>query len=117
MPDTLRINLLGEFQVAVGEIPITTINTPRLQALLAYLLVHREAPQPRQHIAFLFWPDSSEAQAQSNLRNLVLSLRRALPRADLYFAIDRHTIQWRNDQPWTLDVLDFEQALRAATYA
>jgi hypothetical protein len=37
---------------------------------LAYLLLHRGVPQPRQQIAFRFWPETSDTQAQSNLRQL-----------------------------------------------
>src|SRR5260370_1310896 len=48
------------------------VNIPRLQSLLAYLVLHRTAPQARSHLAFLLWPDSSEAQAHSNLRQLFL---------------------------------------------
>ena len=47
--------------------------------LLAYLLLHRSAPQSRQHIAFLHWPDSPESTARSNLRWLLKELRAALP--------------------------------------
>src|SRR5437763_12859276 len=75
----LHIRLLGDFRAAIGDKPVTSLNTPRLQALLAYLLLHRDAAQSRQHVAFLFWPDSSEDQALANLRNLLFSLRRALP--------------------------------------
>lgn len=107
----LHIRLLGDFSIFDGAEPVLTINTPRLQALLTYLLVHSDAPQPRQQIAFLFWPDSSEAQAQSNLRNLLAALRRALPRADDYIAIERRTVQWVTGKPFTLDVIDFQAAL------
>src|SRR5688572_28400721 len=96
MPPELHIRLLGEFKVVAGERPVTTLNTPRLQALLGYLLLHRDAPQPRQHIAFLFWPGSSEEQAQANLRNLLLSLRRAFADAERHISIERRTLQWRD---------------------
>ena len=107
----LLISLLGEFKVVEGSKPFTTINTPRLQALFAYLLLHRNAPQPRQHIAFLFWPDSSEEQAQTNLRNLLLVLRRAFPDTERYILIQRRSLQWRGDSPFSLDVTEFEEGL------
>ena len=106
----LYINLLGDFRVVFGDEPATSLRSPRLQSFLAYLLLHREAPQSRRHIAFLFWPDSSENQAQTNLRKLIVSLRSALPEADRYIALDRHTLQWRSSSPYTLDVSDFEKA-------
>src|SRR5260370_26300470 len=61
----LRVALLGGFGVAVGDGPLGQFGTPRLQSLVAYLLMHRAAPQLRPHLAFLLWPDSSEAQART----------------------------------------------------
>jgi len=54
----LHIRLLGEFSPACGDAPLTTVNTLRLQSLLAYLLLHRNAPQSRQHVT-LRVPDTT----------------------------------------------------------
>jgi DNA-binding SARP family transcriptional activator len=64
---TLQLQLLGGFQLLVSGEPVL-IQQARLQSLLAYLLLHRNLPQARQQLAFLFWPDSTEAQARANLR-------------------------------------------------
>jgi DNA-binding SARP family transcriptional activator len=40
--------------------------------------VHAGAPQTRQRIAALFWPDSTDAQALTNLRRELHNLRHAL---------------------------------------
>ena len=92
------------------------MHQPRLQALLAYLLLHSHAPQSRQQLAFGFWPDSNEAQALTNLRKQLLLLRRALPEMDQYLKADAKVIQWIPDAPFTLDVTEFELAVaRSAT--
>ena len=114
MPSTLTIQLLGEFRILCNGKSLAGISADRPQSLLAYLLLHRNAPQPRQHLAFLLWPDSSEAQARTNLRNLLFSLRKALPDADSFIASDTLTIQWRADAPFHLDVARFEEALQRA---
>jgi DNA-binding SARP family transcriptional activator len=75
----LTIRLLGDFYLELDGEPLRTVNTARLQAVLAYLLLHRHAPQPRQHMAFQFWPDSPEGQALNNLRKALHELRNALP--------------------------------------
>jgi predicted ATPase/DNA-binding SARP family transcriptional activator len=111
---TLHIQLLGEFRLSCGDAPVSAITSPRLQALLAYLLLHRQAPQPRQHLAFLLWPDTSEAQARTNLRQLLHALKQALPQADHFVHADAQTLQWRSDAPFRLDVAEFEQALSTA---
>jgi DNA-binding SARP family transcriptional activator len=114
---TLYIHLLGDFRLAYDGEPVTTVNTARLQSLLAYLLLHREAPQSRQHLAFLLWPDSTERQARTNLRKQVHNLRRALPDPDRFLRADAKTLQWLPDAPFTLDVAGFESALAQAEHA
>ena len=71
---TLHIRLLGDFSFLYGEQPITSLNTPRLQSLLAYLVLHRDMPQSRTHLAFLLWPDSTEALVRIDLRHQFLLL-------------------------------------------
>ena len=120
MISTLHIYLLGDFLLLSGEAPVTSVDLPRLQSLLAYLLLHRNAPQARAHLAYLLWPDSTDAQAHTNLRNLVHKLRQALPHAGAYLQIARQTLSWQpnaGQTAWTLDVQDFEEALAQADKA
>jgi DNA-binding SARP family transcriptional activator/predicted ATPase len=114
---TLHIRLLGDFSLLYGDQPITSLNTPRLQSLLAYLLLHRDIPQQRQHLAFLFWPDATEAQARNNLRQLVHQLRQAFPEVDQFLHSDTASLHWRPNTPIRLDVAEFEQLLQQAEEA
>jgi hypothetical protein len=41
MISTLHIYLLGDFLLLSGEAPVTSVDLPRLQSALAYLLLHR----------------------------------------------------------------------------
>lgn len=104
MDRTLQIQLLGNFQLQSADGTLIAFDSSRLQSLLAYLLLHAGSPQPRQQIAYAFWPVSEESQARTNLRKLFLQLRRALPDADGYLIFDNQTIQWQTDAPWTCDV-------------
>jgi DNA-binding SARP family transcriptional activator len=113
----LQIRLLGNCSLVYRDEPVTGVNAPRTQSLLAYLVLHRDAPQPRQHLAFLFWPDSSEAQARNNLRQTLHTLRLALPNADAFLQADTNTLRWRPDAPFRLDVAEFERALTLADAA
>ena len=111
MSPILCVSLLGDFCIKYDNAPVAEINTPRLQSLLAYLILHRYIPQSRAHLAFLFWPDTSEAQARTNLRNLLHQLRHVLPDADSFIDANVQTLQWRYDAPFSLDVADFEDSL------
>ncbi len=115
----LHLSLLGDFLLVSGETPVTTVTVPRVQSLLAYLMLHRSAPQDRSHLAFLLWPDSEEAQAHTNLRQLLYHLRQALPHADHLLYADRQSLSWRPapEVSFTLDVEEFERALATASQA
>lgn len=119
MSSALHIHLLGDFLLFSDETPITTVTIPRVQSLLGYLLLHRAAPQDRSHLAFLLWPDSTEAQAHTNLRKAFYQLRQAVPGVEQFVETGKHSIQWLAPPgvAWTLDVQDFEQALLRAEQA
>ncbi len=110
----LSVSLLGRFNIRCDDAPVTDIESPRLQSLLAYLVLNRDSPQSRAHLAFLFWPDTTEDQARANLRNLLHTLRHTLPNADDYLAASVQTIQWRSESEFSLDVVDFEKAVNEA---
>jgi DNA-binding SARP family transcriptional activator len=93
----------------LGERQLGPLESARAESLLAYLLLHRDAPQPRQRIAFLLWPDSSEQQAHTNLRKVLHTLRHALPDTDRLIDVGPRTLQWR--APVWLDVEEFERAV------
>jgi DNA-binding SARP family transcriptional activator len=114
---TLTIHLLGGFRIASVNHGVVGLEHARLQDLLAYLLLQRGRPVPRQHLSFLLWPDSSEKQARTNLRNLWHRLRRALPELDSLVATGKTAIQWRADASYKLDVAEFEAALAQARIA
>ena len=97
--------------------PLTGLNGTRAQCLLAYLLLHRDAPVARQRLAFLFWPDSAEAQARTNLRSLLHNLLQVLPESERFVQAEGQTVQWRPDGPFSLDVDCFRAAVKQADSA
>lgn len=106
---TLHIRLLGDFRLKYGDEPVTTINQSRPQSLLAYLLLHRHQPHSRQQLAYLFWPDTSDSQARTNLRRELHHLRHKLPVSEHYLSVDASSIQWRSSAPFVLDVVNSEK--------
>src|SRR5215469_5227668 len=85
-----------------------------MQSLLAFLVLHNDAPQSRERLAYLLWPESSEAQARTNLRQLLHNLRRALPVDCSLLVADNHTVYWKADKSCVIDVMEFEFAVEAA---
>ena len=81
MTEPLTIQLLGGFQIGTPAGLLAGFHNTRLQSVLTYLILARSTPQARQQLAYLFWPDSSDSQARTNLRNVLHLLRTHLPDA------------------------------------
>src|SRR5687768_1910183 len=106
----LRVTLLGAGAVELDGQPVPELAAPRPLALIAHLVLHRSAAQPRATVAFTLWPDSTEQQACTNLRHLLHDLRRATPDLDGILDVRRRTLQWRPDARAVVDVIEFEEA-------
>ena len=107
----LHARLLGAMDLRFGDRQAPPLGSARAESLLAYLLLHHDAPQPRPALAFLLWPDTTERQAHTNLRKVLHTLRHALPEADSLIDIGPRTLQWRPGAPLWLDVEHFQRAL------
>jgi DNA-binding SARP family transcriptional activator len=113
----IRVELLGKLRFSFGQRPLTSVNTNRLQSLLAFLVLHGDAAHSREHLAFLMWPESGGPQARTNLRQLLHHLRRALPIECSLLVTDNQTVRWRRDSACSIDVIDFETAVARAADA
>jgi DNA-binding SARP family transcriptional activator/predicted ATPase len=113
----MRINLFGNLRISFAGKPVTAINSNRLQSLVAYLVLHGDAPQPRERLAFLLWPGSSESQARTNLRQLLHHLKRALPPELDALETDHFAVRWRHDAAASIDIVDFQKAIADAAAA
>ncbi|MBE9079986.1 AAA family ATPase [Romeria aff. gracilis LEGE 07310] len=84
---------------------------------MAYLLLHLKAPLSRQFLAYCFWPESSDVQARTNLRQTLYQLRQRLPEADSFIQANSKTLQWNPQTSFRLDTFEFEQFLNLAKLA
>ena len=113
----IRACLFGPLDMRLGGVSVTPLTSKRGRSLLGYLLLHRDTAQSREALAFLLWPDSSEDQARTNLRNLLHTLRRAVPEIEGYLSITNRTVQWRPETRLWVDVDEFTLATEAASRA
>lgn len=107
----MRIQLLKTFAIEIAEGERKPVRSARLQSLLAYLLLHRNAAHSRQQLAYQLWPESEDGQARTNLRNLLHQLRRSLPDVEPLLLVDDQSIQWQADAPIAADFLELQQLL------
>jgi DNA-binding SARP family transcriptional activator len=112
----LYISLLGEQVITDGAAGIVRARSSRTVELVAFLVVHAGSPQPRGHIAGLFWPDSTDAQALTNLRRELYHLRHALG-GDPSLVVTSAELCWRDTGTCRVDVRTFEIEHQAALTA
>ncbi|RSD08635.1 SARP family transcriptional regulator [Amycolatopsis eburnea] len=112
----LRVSLLGEQVIADDATGAVLTRSPRSVALVAHLVVHAGLAQPRRRIAGLFWPDSTDAQALTNLRRELHQLRRVLGDPPSLVVTGRD-LCWRDTPSSRVDVREFDAAYRAALAA
>jgi DNA-binding SARP family transcriptional activator/tetratricopeptide (TPR) repeat protein len=112
----LRVSLLGEQAVTDDASGTVRTRSSRSVALVAFLVAHAGMPQTRQHIAGLFWPDSTDAQALTNLRRELHNLRNALPGEGALVVTPRQ-LCWRDTDTCRVDVRVFGVEHAAAVAA
>jgi predicted ATPase len=111
----LDITLLGQFHVQLADRPIEIPSRPA-QSLLAYLVLRPGAPQRREKLAGLLWPDATETHARSYLRQALWRIRKALESADRdFFVADDLTVAFDAEADYALDVALLEREVTADT--
>ncbi|MCK5813071.1 MAG: hypothetical protein KAH03_02390 [Cocleimonas sp.] len=109
----LELKLFAGFQLLDAEGKIVSGISRKAKALLAWLALNPNQEYPREKLASILWPDSSEAQARHSLRQALTVLRKVLP-------VDATLLQATKD--WILldgnhiqvDVQCFNQSLAKA---
>ncbi len=104
-----QVRLLGRFDLRIGGQGVSPLASARAESVLALLLLDGGWAISRRHVASMLWPESSEAQARTNLRHVVHTLRQGLPGLERYVQITPQTLRWRPEAPVELDVEVFER--------
>ena len=110
----LDVHLLSEKRISGGPRPEDRSLSSRSLDLLAYLVLHPGTPQTRQHLAFVFWPDSSEAQARTNLRRELHHLRSMLG-DEPSLVVESNALTWCDRPTCRVDVRVFEHECQEAS--
>lgn len=115
----LEVRMFGHLSVTDKGVPLTQRLSPRARRLLAFLLLHRHVPLPRESVAFILWPDSPEKESLGNLRRALNELRITLPPAETsdWIIATRGELHWNLDAAYWLDAEEFERLIRQATPA
>ncbi len=93
----------------MGGRTVPRVPGARQQQLVAYLVLHARQAVPRQRVAGIIWPDSTDAQALTNLRRELHHLREAWPELDSLIDTAPRTLAWCGETA-AVDVSAFESA-------
>ena len=94
----LHVSLLGAQSITEDATGAVRTRSSRTVALVAFLALHAGSPQTRQRIAGLFWPDSTDGQALTNLRRELHHLRRTLG-DEPCLEVTAKDLCWRTPRP------------------
>ena len=78
----LSIQLFGKFTIQADGKRLGGFDSSKVQELLAYLLIYRDRPHPRESLAELLWEASSTAQSKKYLRQTLWQMQQLLPKAE-----------------------------------
>jgi SARP family transcriptional regulator, regulator of embCAB operon len=115
----LAAHLFGAFRLTIDAVTVDMTSSRRTRNLLAYLILHRRAPVPRDVLMEVFWPDAP-ADAARNRLNVSLSAARQSLRS-----VSRHPIIQRRSEAYQItdalavwvDVEEFDRACAAGRQA
>lgn len=79
----LTVRLLGTFEIATASGDPIELPTQKAKALFAKLVLAKSAGADRASTAAMLWSRGTDAQARTNLRQTLASIRRILPDADI----------------------------------
>ena len=112
----MHVLLLGEQAITDDRAGRVRARSSRAVVLVAYLACHAGSPQARQRIAGLFWPESTDAQALTNLRRELHHLRQVLG-GERSLIVTSRDLCWRDTQTCRVDVRVFHSERKATLAA
>jgi predicted ATPase/DNA-binding SARP family transcriptional activator len=113
----LVVCLFGPFGVTLDEKPVTTFESDKVRALLAYLAVEAGVPHRREKLAGLLWPDWPERAAHANLSRALTNLRQCIGDREVASPVlltSRQAIQFDRASDAWVDVTEFESRMQEA---
>ena len=112
----MHVSFLGEQAITDDRAGSIRGRSSRVVALVAFLVLHAGSAQARQRIAGLLWPESTDAQALTNLRRELHHLRQILGDEPSLVVTPRE-LCWSDTKTCHVDVRVFDTERKAALAA
>jgi DNA-binding SARP family transcriptional activator/predicted ATPase len=104
---TLQLFFFGPLEMRCDDQPAPRPPTLKSLSLLAYLVFHRDRPQPRERLAELYFGERTEHKALRSLSTALWHIHRCLPEESILLS-DVHSVQINPLTRIWLDVEAFE---------
>jgi predicted ATPase/DNA-binding SARP family transcriptional activator len=101
----LEIRFLGRFDIGRDGSEIDIGSRPA-RLLFAYLILTRGSMQPREMLAGVLWPESTESSARKNLRQALWRLRQVIGEENLI--VEPDSIGFDKNSDYWLDIEELE---------
>lgn len=108
----IEIRLFGQPVLRCRGTHSDAFRSLRLQRLVGALALESDG-MPKSRLAFQLWPESTDAQARTNLRKALHELRNAVPDLDACLDADHQRVALRGGVACQVDVITFESAIRS----
>jgi DNA-binding SARP family transcriptional activator/predicted ATPase len=112
----LKIYLLGQFKLQANDHPVELPSRPA-QSLLAYLALNVGVTHRREKLAGLLWPEATESNARSYLRQALWRIRKSLESGSLswedYLQISDISVTFDDRSDYWLDADLLLEAVQA----
>ena len=100
---TSRLTTLGGFAFNVDGISTRSPATRKARALMAFLIMNRDADTARDRLLEIFWPDAEPDHARDSLNTALWSIRRCLRTAGIQ--ADECVLATKSVVRWTADTV------------
>jgi DNA-binding SARP family transcriptional activator len=116
---TLRIRLLGGFQLERDGQVLEQLPLRAARSLFAYLVLNRERPHTRDLLAGTFWPDFDDTRARRRLSQALWQIQTTIGEdgGERYLIGAPDTVRFNGGADFELDVDRFEALLGTAAAA
>ena len=112
----LELYFMGTPRVMISGEDVTAALSGKAIGVLAYLVLHRDKPVPRERMATLFWSESNRDSAKYNFRHTLWSINKLLKSNGVSSAFlcreDNETCIMVSDGNWSSDVVELEEGVQ-----
>jgi len=111
---TIKFFLFGKFRIGSDGRLIQKIEPRKAEELLVYLLLHRDQPQSREHLADVLWGEVSPEQSKAYLRKSLWQLQALLEPCcgQGFLLVDGEWLQVKPQFDFWLDIEVLEKVFR-----